>query len=381
VRYELTSDQEVFVSSTERFLEAESPVSHLRLLHAEDRGFDHSIWRKGAELGWTAPMVPVDMGGGSVSGSGLRDLALIAEALGRVLCPAPLLPVNVVLDTLGRVGSVAQRNAIVPRLLEGDSTATWALAEGRGEWDPRHLVLRADPAPNGWILNGTKTFVQEAATADLFLVSARGAEGLTQFLIPASLPGVEVSPRQSLDLARSYGDLHLKDVGIDTGAVVGEPGGAVADIERQLEVALILQNAETVGALDTVFAFTLQYATDRVAFGRPLSSYQALKHRFADMKMWLEACHATATASTDAVADGDPRAPELVSIAKSYIAGRAPQMVQDCIQLHGGIGVTWDHDLHLYIRRVVQDRALFGTPHDHRERVALALRLEEPHGN
>ena len=373
MRYDLTSDQEFFVSTTRRFLEAESPVSQMRVLHDEDRGFDVGVWRKGAELGWTAPLVPGEMGGGSVSGSGLRDLALVAEELGRVLCPVPLAPVSVVLDTLARVGSVDQREATIPDLLAGESIATWAVAEGGGGWDPAAVELRADKGTDGWVLNGRKTFVQEAATADVFLLSTLAAEGPTQFLIPASSPGIDIHPRESLDLVRSYGDVQFTEVRVEAGAVVGEPGEAGADIERQLDVALVLQNAETVGALGTVFDFTLQYANDRVAFGRPLSSYQALKHRFADMKMWVEACHATATASTDAVADGDERAPELVSIAKAYIAERAPQMVQDCIQLHGGIGVTWEHDLHLYLRRVTQNAAIYGGVRHHRERIATLL--------
>jgi alkylation response protein AidB-like acyl-CoA dehydrogenase len=373
VRHDLTADQEFFASTTRRFLEADSPVSRLRELHDKNSGFDVRVWRQGATLGWTAPLVPSAMGGGSLSGSGLRDLALIAEELGRVLCPVPLLPVNVVLDTLARVGSVDQCDAIVAGLLAGESVATWAFSEPRGIWNPACLEFRANKDGDGWILNGTKTFVQEAAVADAFLVSTRAPEGLTQFLIPASLPGVEVRPRESLDLVRSYGDVDFTDVRVEAAGLVGEPGGAGADIEHQFEVALVLQNAETVGALDTVFDFTLQYASDRVAFGRPLSSYQALKHRFADMKMWLEACHATATASTDAVADGDARSAELISIAKSYIAERAPQMLQDCVQLHGGIGVTWEHDLHLYLRRVTQNAALYGGVRHHRERIAALI--------
>jgi alkylation response protein AidB-like acyl-CoA dehydrogenase len=373
VRHDLTADQEFFASTTRRFLEAESPVSRLRELHDKNSGLDAGVWRQGAALGWTAPLVPPAMGGGSLSGSGLRDLALIAEELGRVLCPVPLLPVNVVLDTLVRVGSVDQCDATVAELLAGESVATWAFSEGRGIWDPARLEFRANKDGDGWVLNGTKTFVQEAASADVFLVSTRAPEGPTQFLIPASLPGVEVRPRESLDLVRSYGDIDFTDVRVEAAGLVGELGTAGPDIEHQFEVALVLQNAETVGALDTVFDFTLQYASERVAFGRPLSSYQALKHRFADMKMWLEACHATATASTDAVADGDARSAELVSIAKSYIAARAPQMLQDCVQLHGGIGVTWEHDLHLFLRRVTQNAALYGGVRFHRERIAALI--------
>ena len=154
---------------------------------------------------------------------------------------------------------------------------------------------------------------------------------------------------------------------------MGRVGDAAADVERQLQVALILQNAETVGAVNCVYDFTLEYAKDRMAFGRPIGSYQALKHRFADMKVWLEACHATATAAARAVQRGDDDASRLVSVAKAYIGDRAPAIAQDCVQLHGGIGVTWEHDLHLYLRRVAQNAALFGSARDHRLRVATLL--------
>ena len=148
---------------------------------------------------------------------------------------------------------------------------------------------------------------------------------------------------------------------------------AAADFQQQLLTALVLQNAETVGAADRVLEMTLEYARNRIAFGRSIASYQALKHRFADMKMWLEACHATAQASAVAVADGAANAAELVSVAKSYLADRVPLIVQDCVQLHGGIGVTWEHDLHLYLRRVTQNSFLFGGVRDHREVVAAAV--------
>ncbi len=155
--------------------------------------------------------------------------------------------------------------------------------------------------------------------------------------------------------------------------MLGRVGEADEDVERQLQDAVVLQCAEMAGAVDRVFAFTVEYAEDRYSFGRPLVSYQALKHRFADMKLWLEASHATAGAAARAVDTGSPLAGELVSVAKSYIGDHGPTILSECVQFHGGIGVTWDHDLHLYLRRVVQDRALFGTPRLHRERVAAAM--------
>jgi alkylation response protein AidB-like acyl-CoA dehydrogenase len=138
---------------------------------------------------------------------------------------------------------------------------------------------------------------------------------------------------------------------------------------------VVLQCAEMVGATDRVFEFTVEYAQDRYSFGRPLVSYQALKHRFADMKMWLEASHASAVAAARSVDSESASAPELISVAKSYIGDHTPFIMQECVQLHGGIGVTWDHDLHLYLRRLVVDRAQFGTPRDHRERVASVVGL------
>jgi alkylation response protein AidB-like acyl-CoA dehydrogenase len=158
---------------------------------------------------------------------------------------------------------------------------------------------------------------------------------------------------------------------------MGSVGAAAPHVERQLQVALALQNAETVGATSRVFGFTLEYAKDRVAFGRPIGSYQALKHRLADMKTWLEACLATSTASANAVAAEAPNAAELVSVAKAYIADRSPAIIQECVQLHGGMGVTWEHDLHLYLRRVTQNAALYGSARQHRARIAALLGMEE----
>ena len=148
---------------------------------------------------------------------------------------------------------------------------------------------------------------------------------------------------------------------------------AAAAVEHQLQVACVLQCAETVGVIDHVFAMTLEYLVDRYSFGRPLSSYQALKHRVADDKMWLEACHATASGAARAVAEGADRAGELVSAAKVWIGPHATELIQDSVQLHGGIGVTWEHDLHLYLRRATVNRATYGTPEVHSERIAAHL--------
>jgi alkylation response protein AidB-like acyl-CoA dehydrogenase len=228
---------------------------------------------------------------------------------------------------------------------------------------------------DGFVLTGTKAPVEAGAEADVLLVTARTGDGLTQFLVPATTTGITFAPMESLDLVKRFASVHFDGVAVPASSVVGSVGSAAVDVERQLQVALVLQAAETVGATDRVFEFTVEYAFDRFSFGRPLASYQALKHRFADMKLWLEACHATATSAAQAVQAQTDRAAELVSVAKSYIGDHATEIIQDCVQMHGGIGVTWEHNIHLYLRRATLNRGLYGTPNDHRERLAALLGL------
>ena len=172
---------------------------------------------------------------------------------------------------------------------------------------------------------------------------------------------------------RRFAEARFDDVRLPASAVVGEVGGADELVERLLQIAGVLQCAESCGAIDRVFEMTVEYLGDRYSFGRPLSSYQALKHRVADEKVWLEACHGIATAAARAVAAGAPDAGELVSVAKAWIGPHATELVQDCVQLHGGIGVTWEHDLHLYLRRTTVNRATYGTPEEHADRVATRV--------
>jgi alkylation response protein AidB-like acyl-CoA dehydrogenase len=376
VELELTNDQQLFRETTRKFLETSTPLTVVREIAAENPdGFDRGWWQRGAELGWTSMLVPEDLGGGSVSGEGVMDLQLIAEEMGRLVSPGPLLPTNVVAAALSGPGAAGQHDDVVAGLLSGETIATWAVAEPGGSWSPAEAQLRAEPGDGGFVLQGAKTAVEAAAQADYFLVSARTGEGLTQFLVAADTPGVSVTALESLDMVRRFGRVNFDNVAVPASAVVGEVGGAAADIERLLQFALVIQCAEMVGAIDQVFTFTLEYSFDRFSFGRALASYQALKHRFADMKLWLEASHASSGAAGRAVQAGADNAAELVSVAKSYIGDHGPALLQDCVQMHGGIGVTWDHDLHLFIRRVTQDRVLFGAPSDHRERIATLIGL------
>jgi alkylation response protein AidB-like acyl-CoA dehydrogenase len=370
----LTDDQQLFRETTRKFLETTSPLATVRqLADSEPAGFDPKWWKRGAELGWVSMLVAEDDGGGSVSGHGLLDLVLVAEEMGRLVSPGPLLPTNVVAAAIAGSGTPTQRQRWLPDLVSGDSVAAWCLGAPVAGVGAGGGKVEATPRGGGFVLDGATGPVEAGGQADRLLVTVPTGEGVTQLVVAADAPGVSVLPAHGLDLVRRFAQVRFDQVAVPEDAVLGAPGDAGLDVERQLQIAVVLQVAEMVGALDRAFEFTVAYAFDRYSFGRPLASYQALKHRFADMKTWLEASHATAAAAARAVDAGSPSAPELASVAKAYVGERGPFILQECVQLHGGIGVTWDHDLHLYLRRVVTDSTQFGTPADHRERVAAAM--------
>ena len=374
----LTDDQQFFQETTRKFLEQEAPLTTVRALADDPDGFDRAWWARGAELGWASFLVAEDDGGGSLSGEGVVDLAIVAEEMGRLVSPGPLVPTNVVADAVGRGGSAQLRAEVLPGIVAGEIVGAWCIAGPGGGWDAHGVAVGAvwdggSSSEVGLVLDGVSTPVEYAAQADELLVTARTDGALTQCLIPASAAGVHVEPIDSVDLVRRFATVYFEGVQVPAHRIVGEVGGAADAVERQLHLAIALQSAEVVGGLDRVLEFTLEYLGDRSSFGRPLASYQAIKHRIADMKMWIEGCHGVTELAVRAVQDDDPEAIEIVSAAASYLGDHATEILQECTQLHGGIGVTWEHDLHLYLRRITLDRNLFGTPAQHRERIAEAL--------
>jgi alkylation response protein AidB-like acyl-CoA dehydrogenase len=365
---ELTEEQELLRETTARFIESECPLTRVRELIDDPVGFDRDYLRKSAELGWFGALVPEEFGGGSVSGSGLLDAAVIAEERGGMVQPGPFLPMNVVGFALANAGTADQQRQVLPDLAAGESVATWALAGANGDWSPG-AGISAVLTNGSFVLSGTKGFVQDASAADWLLVAASTERGLTQFLVPAGTDGVRIERLDGLDLARRFGEVSFENVMLPESSIVGTVGEADHDVECQLQVALVLSIAESVGAMNRLFDITLQYAKDRTAFGRPIGSFQAIKHLLADLSMHLEACNAGAVAAGRAAQDRSEDAAEVVSIAKSYVGDRSIELAQGCLQAHGGIGYTWDHDLHLYLRRLTVNNALYGEPSWHRERV------------
>jgi alkylation response protein AidB-like acyl-CoA dehydrogenase len=365
----------LFASTTQSFLEKEASLSRLRELHAAGVAFEIDWWRRAAELGWTSLLVPEELGGGSVSGNGVRDLALVAELAGKTVAPGPLHPVSTVLA--GLTAAPENHRDTIESLVSGEIIASWAVYEPGSSWTPLAPGLTATPTDGGYRLDGVKDRVEAGAESAALLVTASCEGVVRQFVVGTDAPGVLVEPQRSVDLVKSYARVHFDGVELDAKAVVGSAEQTPDLIARQAQIAQVLQCAEVVGILDTVLKFTIQWGFDRHSFGRPLGSYQALKHKYADLKIWFEACKAATNAAVAAVATRSPDVEMSVSVAKSYVGEHAPQMLQDCIQLHGGIGVTWEHDLHLYLRRVMLDRSMFGTPEDHNLRVyALTEQLE-----
>ncbi len=381
---ELSEDQQFFRETTRKFLEQESPLTAVRGLADDPAGFDREWWRQGAQLGWTSMLVPEADGGGSLSGGGLLDLVIVAEEMGRLVAPGPFGPTNVVAAAVAAGGSAEQRARVLPGIVAGELVAAVCAPSPALEPGSERDLVEATRVGDEFVLDGRYAPVEAGAQADELLLTAHtsvdGHDGLTQFLVPADAHGITIMPMGSLDLVRRYAVVQLDAVRLPASAVVGAVGGAAGAVERQLHLAIVLQGAETLGAVDRVFELTLEYMGDRYSFGRPLASYQALKHRIADMKMWIEAAHGVTTAAARAAQDDTPDAAELVSAVKSYVGDHATEIVQECVQFHGGIGVTWEHDLHLYLRRVTVNRNSLGTPADHRERIAVLLAATSPEG-
>jgi alkylation response protein AidB-like acyl-CoA dehydrogenase len=374
VDLDLTADQELLRDSTSKFLTAEWPTTALREVMEGPDGFDREIWTKGAELGWTSMLIPERFDGGNVSGEGVSDLGIIAEELGRFLVTGPVLPTNIVAYALVACGSDELAAAHLPEFAAGRELATWAIAEEPDCWSGEAGSVQAIKSGAGYRLTGVKAPVQDAHIADLLLVTARTATGTSQFLVPVRTPGLKIELLGGLDLSRRFGRVKFDDVEVPADAVVGDVDQADTDVDNLMALALALQCAETVGSTDRMYEVLLGFVRDRKSFGRPIGSYQAIKHRLVDMLLWLESAKAATVASLKAVQAGSD-ALSAARVAKSYVADRCPVILRECLQLHGGIGFTWEYDLHLYMRRVETNAVIYGGADYHRDRLAPAIGL------
>jgi alkylation response protein AidB-like acyl-CoA dehydrogenase len=363
-----TTDQLLLRDSTARYITSVCPLPEVRRLVDDPVGVKPGYLEQASELGWFAMLIPEQYGGGSVSGNGLVDAAFIADQRGRGLQPGAFVPTNAVAFALAANGSEQHRADVLPSLANGTAIATWALADWTANWTPGGAVL-AERTGGGFALSGVAGLVQDAHIARWILVTASAGTGLAQFIVETATPGITVSPLKTLDLTKRLCEVRFDGVFLGETALVGSFDNAAGDVERALQVALVLQLAESVGAMDHLFEMTRQYSIDRIAFGRPIGSFQALKHLLADTSLLLETTKAGLSDAIVAVQRDRSDAGEVVSMVKSFAAETGVTLAQNCLQVHGGVGFTWEHDLHLYLRRLTSDASLFGDAIWHRRRI------------
>lgn len=374
MQLDLTGDQKTFQQVARQSIEKEIPLTKIRELVEDGTTFDRGWWQSGTERGWAAMLVPESLDGGTISGEGLCDLAIIAEEFGRGVVPGPLQSVNIVIAGLVEVVDQQEHHAqAIADLFSGEAVASWAVYEPGKEWDPLNPTTVAKIEPGGIVIDGVKDRVEHATSSDLFLVTASGPEGIVQVLVPADAPGVTITRQDGIDLTRPFGEVRFENVQVPFESQVGTVATTADVIERQFQVAVALQCAETSGIVEKAFELSIQWAFDRYSFGRPLASYQALKHRWADQKAWLETILATSAAAVEAVSKRDPHSGELVSVAANYVGDKSTDILQDIVQLFGGIAITYEHDIHFYLRKATVNKHLYGTPTEHRRRVAALI--------
>jgi len=365
----VTEDQRILQDSTRRFVESRSPITALRELADKKEAFSSVAWRESVEQGWVALFTPEAVGGIAESAQGVVDAAIVAEELGRVVYAGPFLSNCIVAFAIATSGSDAQQGTVLPALSSGDEVGAWCFAAPgvKGGLEPGSVRVSRSGA--SFILNGVAANVQDAQLANHLLISAVDENGVSQFVVPANLAGIAINPLECLDLGRRLANVEFNNVKVAADALLGEYCSAAQAFEQQLQVALVLQCADTVGVIDRALEFTLDFVQQRFAFGRPIGSFQSLKHRLADHATQLQGAKAAVAHAANAVQMHAPDAAIAVSVAKSQCSRFGTEIIRDCLHMHGGIGMTWEHDIHFYLRRAVSNEALWGSPAVHHERL------------
>ena len=367
--FEFTEEQRALQESTRGLLTAKAPLETTRGLSETADDYDAKLWQQGVELGWPALAVPEELGG---LGQQLIDLAIVAIEHGRLLLPSPFIPSVVVADALAGKPSTG-RPEMLSELLAGSVTPAWAFGERARPWSVASLGLRAQATPTGYVLAGEKAHVQDAGSAHWLLVDAVLDGQASRFVVPAGTAGMTLHREQTLDITRAYYDISFDQVAIPRECLFATGSEAAQAMEHSMQMATVLACAELVGIGQRLLEMTVQYVKDRVQFGRPIGSFQAVKHKCATMRMWVQAATAAtyyAAMSVDDRADDRARA---VSVAKVYTSEVICRAAGEALQLHGGVGFTWEHDLHLYIRRAKANAMLYGDTTHHREMLCRAL--------
>ncbi|WP_216898458.1 acyl-CoA dehydrogenase family protein [Nocardia alni] len=368
MNFELTDEQAMLRQAVSALLSGYAPIGVVRDQLDRDDDVDPELWRLAADLGWPGLVLPEEYGG---SGQGLVDLTLVTEEAGRALARGPFSCTATVGHALAECGSPGIRAEILPALASGSDWATWAFAEHNAPWTPDGLRATARDGGDVITLDGIKIAVQNAAGARWLLVTARYAGIPTSFLVDRDTPGLTIRRERTLDPTRLFYEVRLDAVRVPADRRLDGGPGAV---QRLLDYAAVLRCADAVGAMQRMLELTVDYTKVREQFGHPIGSFQAVKHACADAALRVHGARAATYYAAMAADAGTADADRAACVAASYVSDVAGSVADAALQLHGGIGFTWEHDLHLYLRRAKTDRVLYGDASVHRERLFTLLR-------
>jgi alkylation response protein AidB-like acyl-CoA dehydrogenase len=376
VDFAFSEEQEMLRGSARDFLAKECGSKVVRKLMDSPDAYDPALWKKIAGLGWTALGIPEAYGGVGT----FLDLIVVLEEAGRALLPGPFFAtMGLAIPAIIEAGTEAQKKEALGAIAEGSARATLAFTEPSGRWDASGITLTAKPAGGGWRLDGVKLFVPDAEHADYIVVAARtrgeGEDGISLFVIKGRPKGMTVTTLKTLDMTRRWNEVRFDGVELDASAMMGAPHQAWPVLKRALEWATAALCAEMMGGAQKVLETSTEYAKTRHQFGKPIGIYQAVSHKLADMLVLSESGRsATYYAAWTVDADAPDRS-LASSMAKAYVSDAYRKVTGDGIQVHGGIGFTWEHDMHLYFKRAKASEVTLGDATYHRELVAQALDL------
>jgi alkylation response protein AidB-like acyl-CoA dehydrogenase len=374
-----SEEQEMLRQSAHQFLETECAMTYVRKMMEDDTGYSEDQWKKMADLGWMGLIFPEQYGG---SGLNMSDLVVVLEEMGRVVMPGPFFA-TVLLGglALDLGGSEAQKQRYLPDLCTGKLKTTLTQVEDSGRWDAEGIQLRAKKGRAGYALSGTKLFVHDAHNADLLVVPActgrKSADGITLFLVDARQKGVKTTLLKTMDQTRKLCEVTFDNVKVGADAILGGVGKGWALLDRVVDSAKVALCAEICGGAQRVLEMSVEYAKMREQFGRPIGSFQAIQHKCANMMVQSESAKSATYYAAWAVANDAPDAHLAACMAKAYCSEAYRSVTAEGIQIHGGIGFTWEHDLHLYFKRAKGSEVTFGDATWNRELVAREV-LDKP---
>ncbi len=371
-----SEEQEMLRQSARNLLEKECPSTLVRRLMEEERGYEPELWKKIAELGWLGLVIPEAYGGSAL---GYVDLVLVLEEMGRVVLPSPFIWTVMVAEAINRAGSEAQKKALLPKIAAGELIATIAWMEPSGLWGADGITAAARQNGSDFVIDGAKLFVNDGHIAGCMLVAARtaghGADGVTLFAIESSRAGVSVTPLTTMDQTRKLSEVKFAGVKATSADVVGEVGNGWKTLAAIIDRGKVMLAAEMMGGAQKVLDMTVEYAKVRTQFGRPIGSFQAVQHKCANMMIDVESAKSAVYYAAWAVSNGVAEAPLAAALAKAAASDAFRRVSADGIQVHGGIGFTWEHDMHLYFKRAKSSEFTFGDATYNRELVAQGINL------